>query len=389
MKKAVFLTVDFPPALGGMARHSLDVASALAKAGVGLAVVAPSAGGGEETDGSRAFQVRRLRTVEAGHVFDNYIYSVMAYFLCGMRLAMVHRASFLAANTWSVAGVAALLIKRITGIPYAVFAHGLDVYAPQKSPKAKRLMDAVLEGASAVIANSRFTHSIVREATTRARVAVVNPMVDPRRLTAAAERCTSGRLPRKGPGGGHVILTVARLVESKGQDLVIRALPAIAARFPDALYVMVGGGPREEELRSLAARLGVGDRVLFMGEVGDEEAAACFSSADVFVLTSRQVVSRGEVEGFGIAFLEAGVFAKPVIGSRSGGIADAVIDQMTGIMVDPEDPEQIAEAVMRLFADKGLASSLGEAGRTRAVMAFGPEAFAGKLGDVIEMVTNP
>lgn len=379
MKKALLLTIDFPPMGGGMARHSVDVAEALARIGVDVTVIAPAdQAGGSGMPGPR-YHIRRVGMVRVGHVFDNYPASVAAFTFAALLSMLRLKPGFIVANTWSIAGVAALFIKKLTGLPYLVFAHGLDVYAPQTHRRPAPLMDAVLENASYVIVNSRFTERLVREATNLKHIVVVNPMVDPARLSSLA-------LPAKKAAArkGRLILTVARLVESKGQEFVIRALPDILSRFPDTVYRIIGGGPREAELRTLASGLGVSDNVEFITEADDRTLAASYRECDLFVLTSRQIAERGEVEGFGIVFLEAGVFAKPVIASNTGGIPDAVIDQVTGILVDPAEPKLIADAVARIFSDSELARSFGEAGRVRASIGFGPEAFAGKLKDLIE-----
>lgn len=375
IKRPLFLTIDFPPMCGGMARHSYDVYMAMKYIGLDPVVIAPS-----PVDGSGAIDgpaIHRLKSIKSGRIFDNYFGSVLAFFFRTLRYCLAHEAALVIANTWSIAGVAAFLIKKATGVPYAVFAHGLDVYAPQMSPRVKWLMDIVLENASVVITNSAFTKRLVEEATNRANIVVLNPMVDASRLASGA-----------GPGGGDdrgrrkALLTVARLVESKGHDLVIRSLPKVIAAFPDIVYRIVGSGPQETALRKLAAELGVSNQVIFTGEVDEGALTAYYRGCDIFILTSRQIRARGEVEGFGIVFLEAAVFAKPVIAARSGGISDAVLDGVTGLLVDPAEPETIAGAAIKLLSDKGLANRLGEAGRARVEREFGLEPFAEKLKDI-------
>lgn len=377
MKKALFLTIDFPPMGGGMARHAADVCGALKRSGVETSVIAPSAGN-MPVDDIAGIPVTRLKSVVTGRIFDNYLGSVLAFLIPGMRYAAAQKPDLVLANTWSIAGVAAMLIKRFTGVPYAVFVHGLDIYAGRSSAKVSALMRMVIGNASAVIANSNFTKDLVARVTGFAGAVVLNPMVEPSRLLSAA-----GRGERR-PGSPGTILTVARLVESKGHDLVIRAMPKILAKFPDTVYRIVGSGPLGEELKRLASREGVSDHVIFEGEVGDGALAGFYRDCDIFVMTSREINSRGEVEGFGITFLEAGVFSKPVVGSRCGGIPDAIADGVSGVVADPADPDTIAGIIINLFTDTALARRMGEAGRLRAEKGFGPEAFAVKLKAIID-----
>jgi phosphatidylinositol alpha-1,6-mannosyltransferase len=164
--------------------------------------------------------------------------------------------------------------------------------------------------------------------------------------------------------GKRVILTVGRLVERKGHDNVIRALPAIIQHVPDAIYLIVGTGPNEHALKQLAVDVGVQpDRVRFCGYVSSEELTAYYSICDVFVMPNREV--EGDIEGFGIVFLEAGAQEKPCIGGQSGGAGDAIIDGKTGILVNPYSPSAIANAVVTLLKDRQLSSNLGTAARHR------------------------
>jgi phosphatidylinositol alpha-1,6-mannosyltransferase len=161
-----------------------------------------------------------------------------------------------------------------------------------------------------------------------------------------------------------VVLTVGRRVERPGHDLVIRALTALEEQ--SVRYVIAGTGPEEGRLRRLVEALGVRDRVLFTGHVPDEDLPGLYAACDVFVMPSRALGARDGIEGFGTVFLEAGACAKPVIGGWSGGVSEAVEDGVTGLLVDPHDPEALAEALRRLLRDPELRRRMGEAGRTRA-----------------------
>jgi phosphatidylinositol alpha-1,6-mannosyltransferase len=200
--------------------------------------------------------------------------------------------------------------------------------------------------------------------------------VEPFARPPAAERLDRLRR-RHGLEGRRVLLTVARLVPHKGHDMVIRALPRIVERVPDAVYLVVGSGPHETALRDLARLVGVTDRVRFAGNVPDDELPDHYHLCDVFVMPSRQ--QGGDVEGFGIVFAEAAASSRPAIGGRSGGVVDVIQDGRTGLLVEPTSPEEIARAAVRLLTDRDLAGQLGAAARSRIEREFRYEDVAARI----------
>jgi phosphatidylinositol alpha-1,6-mannosyltransferase len=165
----------------------------------------------------------------------------------------------------------------------------------------------------------------------------------------------------------RVILTVGGLVSRKGHDMVIRALPILREEVPDLTYLIVGDGPYREKLEELAKSLGVRDHVVFLGKVSEQDMPEMYALCDIFAMPSREQLDKCDVEGFGIVYLEANACGKPVIGGRTGGIPDAVIDGYTGFLVDPNDPRDIARTIQSLLTDKELAGKLADQGRSRVV----------------------
>lgn len=177
---------------------------------------------------------------------------------------------------------------------------------------------------------------------------------------------------RPPPPERPVLLTVARLDPHKGHDRVIQALPQILAFAPGLRYVLVGpeagNWPR---LEKLAQDLGVIENVQYCGSVTQEELFAHYEQATVFVMASREEPGRMDlVEGFGLTFLEAGAVGLPCVAGNSGGVPDAVEHEVSGLLVDPESPDAIAGAVLRLLQDPELASRLGRQARERAWAHF-------------------
>ena len=168
--------------------------------------------------------------------------------------------------------------------------------------------------------------------------------------------------------GTRWLVTVARLEKHKGMDTVIEALPAILERAPDVCYAVAGTGPDRERLEKRAHELRLGDRVRFLGGVGDQDLPAFYNLASLYVGASRRAERLG-VEGFGISLVEASACGLPVVAGNSGGVPDAVRDGETGILVPPEEPAAIADAICRLLADPAAAKRMGQNGR-RAVETY-------------------
>ena len=172
---------------------------------------------------------------------------------------------------------------------------------------------------------------------------------------------------RYGLGSRPVVVCVSRLVPRKGQDMLIRALPAIRQRVEGAALVIVGGGPYRDKLRRLAHAFGVSDHVVFTDGVPADELPAHHAMADVFAMPCRTRGSGLDVEGLGIVYLEASATGVPVVAGRSGGAPESVVDGETGLVVDGWDVGAIAAAVGDLLADRGRSAAMGAAGRRWAV----------------------
>jgi phosphatidylinositol alpha-1,6-mannosyltransferase len=170
-----------------------------------------------------------------------------------------------------------------------------------------------------------------------------------------------------------VILTVARLEQRKGIDMVIRALPAVLKTHANATYIVAGDGSDSARLKGLAEGIGVADRVTFVGPVDGDIKAAYFAAADVFAMPSRRIGN--SVESFGIAYLEAGWYGVPSLAGNDGGAADAVSDGETGLICDGGNPDSVAETLLTLL-DGARRRPLGAAARARA---RGPAQWASTL----------
>ena len=160
-----------------------------------------------------------------------------------------------------------------------------------------------------------------------------------------------------------VIVSVGRLVHRKGQDHLIEAMPEILKSVPDAHLLMVGKGPYLEHLAKLVAINKLENHVSFIGRIQYEDLPKFICAGDVFAMPSRSRLAGLEVEGLGIVYLEASSCGLPVIAGSSGGAPDAVIDGVTGFVVDGTNNQQIAKAAIELLNDPEKAQQMGTAGR--------------------------
>ena len=286
-------------------------------------------------------------------------------------------------------GYLGLAMKRWVNLPFVVYAHGNEILEALRDSKWQKPLLA-LRKADCVIANSKFTASLTETAGVRPEVVKIIPLgCDTDRFKPRAPNQDFQKKVLGPHSSGPMILTVGNIVERKGHDMVIRALPKVAKLVPGLTYVIAGVGPYQRGLEDLALGLGVRSQVLFLGRVGDDELAQLYSLCDIFVMPSRARMDSCDVEGFGIVYLEAGASGKPVIAGRSGGIEDAVIDGATGLLVDPSDPVDIAQAIIRILGDHELRAKLGSQAHLRVQREYTWRSVGKRIQNILmEAVAN-
>lgn len=277
------------------------------------------------------------------------------------RRMSAERASELQVGQVLPLGYLALFFKFARRCPYIVYVHGLDVLQRRLNGWKRFWIKLILWQASRIISNSHFVkeQTVLLYALSPEKFQVIHPTIDLTAITGSL--ATHPALNR--PAGVKIILSVGRLVERKGFDRVIEALGDINVA-ADWRYWIIGDGPDRERLLGLVAKYNLTDKVEFLGAVPEAwQLYQYYQASDIFVMVSREI--NGDVEGFGIVFLEAGVFSKPVIGGRSGGVPEAVIDGVTGLLVDPNNVAAIRAAIVKLLTDEALAKQLGQQGYDR------------------------
>ncbi|WP_432535595.1 glycosyltransferase [Kineococcus arenarius] len=195
-----------------------------------------------------------------------------------------------------------------------------------------------------------------------------------------------GKVPAAAPAGdGRTVVHVARLVEKKGTEHLLRAVALLAARGSDVRLVCVGDGPLRGALERLAGELGIAGRVVFTGALANPDVLAHVAAASVLCLPSVTARS-GDQEGLGQVLLEAGALGRPVVATAHGGIPSAVVDGVTGLLVPEADPAALAGALARLLDDPALARRTGEAARAHVLRSFDVARQTGRLEDLLDGV---
>ncbi|HVB34889.1 MAG TPA: glycosyltransferase family 4 protein [Patescibacteria group bacterium] len=370
----------FPPQTGGISRYMASICATLGREEICCLTGVRLNNGNREREGWPRVYRRPAAFAKAWHAQAPSLALALIQILLRERPGVVQIAT-------THDGSIGLWLRRRFGLPYMVYAHGNEILGATQSEWEKPRQS--LLQASRVLAVSRFTASLVANTgVSPERIEIVHPGCDvdsfrPHQPGSALRERLLGK--RRGQS---IILSVGNLVSRKGHDMVIRALARLSGSTRELTYLIVGDGPYRSALEELASALGVRDQVVFAGKLAEEELPDAYALCDLFVLTSREQLESCDVEGFGMVFLEANASGKPVVAGRSGGIGDAVVDQETGLLVDPLDPASIAAAVERLLMNHELALRMGELGRERAVREFSWPVVAARIRKILRQVAQ-
>ncbi len=277
--------------------------------------------------------------------------------------------------------------------PYVLTYHGtcLLVYGNNRlgvhsrNKHAGEIVKNRCERASMIVTNSAFTAGLVEDfVNKKPRIFVSGCGVDMEILSKICDKDSAKT--KLGLENHKILLSIARLFDYKGHDIVIQALPIVIERIPELKFVIGGTGPYRRDLERLVEDMGLESYVDFVGYIPDEEISSYYSASDAFILNSR--LSKNDVEGFGIVLLEAMAYGTPVIGGRSGGIVDAIIDEQTGLLVDPEDPNDVARAIIRLLDHPDYANKLLRNAQTRIKRKLNWEMIGQRLNTELKRVAS-
>jgi len=361
------ITNDFPPTLGGIENYIYSLLQRWHP--LEVKVLTRWVPGCEEFDKGLDLEVIRM---PVGTLLpDIRTWKQAKGLVRSFRPEMVHFASSLPL------GLLGLRLQKVFGVPYSVTVHGGEFMLPSRLPLARGALRRVVGEAFVVLAQSSFSEKIV------SRFFEVPPPI--RRVTCGVDiyRIDNAIPMPSVPKDGPVVLSVSRLVARKGPATLIRAMPSILEDHPTTTAVIVGGGPDEKRLKSLARELFVDDSVLFAGPQPWETIPRWYAAADIFALPTRERFGGVETEGLPLVYVEAAAAGLPIIGGRAGGVADAVRHEETGLLVDGSDPDETAAAIGRLLSDPQEMSRMGAAARKMAETDFSWDTIFGEFEDAL------
>lgn len=332
-KSILLLSSEFPPQPGGIGEHAYNLARVLYGAGFQVTVLTNSRGQEvrleEVFDAGLPFQVRRVSRYRFPLI--TYLKRVHAFFnwlLKNPRCIVFASGKF---SLWTGALAHSFFSKNI----YLGVVHGTEIN-PAGS-LAKWLTNKSLARFKKLVAVSKFTQNLLLQRCPNARVLVINNGFDPQKFKPVSTYPTTPTL-----------LSIGNVSRRKGQHNVVQALPFLLREFPEIQYHVVGIPSERERVEQLAKNLGVQSKVKFHGVLDNQAVSEIFERTSVFIQLSENTKS-GDVEGFGIAILEANAVGLPAIGSKGCGIEDAIRDGFSGRLVEAHNPMEIAIALKEIL----------------------------------------
>lgn len=364
MKKILVVTLEFPPTIGGIATYVTQFARSIDPKYV--CVYAPRMAGDKAFDGGEPYRIFRKKQL-LGFFWPRWIPTIFHFF----SIAKKEKIEMVAVNHVLPLGYAALVLKKVRKIPYIIISHGTDVLYATAHPWKKKMLKRVIDGAEQVVFNSE---SIKRRFLERLpefehKSVVVYPCPDKAFLsTVDAEKVEKLRRSLA-LQGKKVILSVSRMDIGKGFQHLVHAMPEILAREPHTVWLIVGDGPKREEIFEAVQKLSLQNVVRFIGSVPHEELGVYYHLADLFVLLTHTAGEREE--GLGLVFLEAASAGKAIVAGKSGGVEEAVIDGETGRVFDVyHEAGKVVDTIAELLGDKEKREMFGSAGKRRIESVF-------------------
>jgi glycosyltransferase involved in cell wall biosynthesis len=303
------------------------------------------------------------------------------YILLGIiavtRWCLKHRIDVLHIHWPFPHGLWAIIPRYFFGVKVVAMSHGAELAIARRSGIVKRVLGWLLRTAHVRCANSSHTANEVKTVS-----GCEDTIITPYGATVAAKgaECTPTEVP--------TLLFCGRLIQRKGIDVLLKALPKVLAH-QEVKIVITGEGDSKAEWQALSTRMNLDDVVTFAGFVSNEELADLYNQCTAYVHPAI-FDDNGDTEGLGVVLIEALSYRKPVIASGVGGIVDVIKDGQTGLLVPEKDTTALADAIMRVLNDPELAARLGEQGYQHVETFFDWDRIAAQtLGIYSNVVNNP
>ncbi len=279
-------------------------------------------------------------------------------------------------------GTVALILSLLSKFQFGIFFHGLDYSLAVRSPFKKTLTKLILKRAKIIVcANSEVSRLLLKLCPQfKNKIEIVNPGAKPSKLDIMSRDELDLKYNIKNK---KIIFSLGRLVRRKGFDRVIQSLDNLDRN--DFVYIICGEGEEKRYLQDLAIKSIYVKNIIFIDNISEQEKWSWLALCDIFIMPSRNI--DGDFEGFGIVYLEANLMGSPVIAGASGGVGDAVVNNYNGLLINPEDNNEIAAAIDKLLSNPDLAKILGEQGKERALKEFDWTVLAKKLFNKLKVLS--
>jgi phosphatidylinositol alpha-1,6-mannosyltransferase len=361
MPTLILLTNEFPPGPGGIGNHAYHLARQLVRLGWEVRVIAPqdfvSEAEIQDFNRQQPFQIIRASSGQGS------LHGGVARFSLLDGQLRKKEVDLLVATSRSAVMLGSLA-ARLFGVKLVAVGHGTEFNAPDRW--SREILRQAYQQANAVICVSYYTWGLMEKMGIRPRAGqVITNGADDTRFHILSPEAKQDFRQKAVLPDGPILLTVGRVNDRKGQEIVIRALPEILQEFPETHYLMAGLPEKKQELTEMARQLGVAEHIHFLGRVSDEDLVGYLNCCDLFLMPSR-VAPDGDCEGFGIAVVEAALCGKPSIVSMNSGLPEAIVDGTTGLAIPDNDVDATARAVLQLLQNRPLLQKMGEAAHSIA-----------------------
>lgn len=359
--KTLIIALEYPPQIGGVASYTYNLAKNMPSEDV--IVYAPKIAGGADFDKKNSWKVVRGKPY-----FLFFWPRWIKMFIEIWDLVAKEKIKMIYVHHALPAGYVAYLLKKFKQIPYIVFFHGTDLNLALKTKKNK--LKKVCLGAEKIVVNSNFLKNQFTKnfEDIKKEITVIYPCPASIFLDKVPEMELKKLKSQLALEGKSVIITVARMSEGKGYPHLIRLLPKILEKVPNLVWLIVGDGPKKNEIINAIQKNYLQNVTRFIGQIPYIELPKFYQVADMLVLLTHP--DETVQEAWGTAFVEAAASGLPVIAGRSGGVEEAVQNMVTGLVVDVYQDMSIVSAITELLREKEYAKTMGEAGRERVIREF-------------------
>ncbi len=389
--KLLLYTHEFPPFLGGLATTSHKLAKGISASDMEVVILAPSySSNDKDVDDSLHGRVIRVPGLGSKWIKALPFADIILGWIYLLKTLSNHKPDVVLFITEEAEAAGGLLpsfsfkpIVRIAGSGITTCFYGNKLLKSLMRYPMKRLYN----NASRVIAVSNNTKELVESVGVPGeKIEVIYNGVEDYLLSDDLDEQAVIKLKDKYgiSNDDKILITVARVLPRKGQDTVIRALPSVLGEFPKLKYLVVGDGRYRAQFSDLAAELGVSDNVIFTGGVPHEEIINFIDTSDIFIMPNRYW--NNKIEGLPNALIEASARGKPLIAGRHGGSVEAVRDNLTGVLVDPESEQDVARAIIKILSDESIAREMGALGRENVLSRHTEDGMIKKYISVINKV---